>query len=484
MVLAHETTREQTSKGAFGTFAGSSDWRTVRQRFRLLQAGLDTTVIAGASTLIIPGGLVQRSVCSLFFALIFTLGIGWNHGYDTRRMAVGGTQYRAVARGSLVAATGILLFHFIFGPVLPRVTLALVWAVSTVAVILTHVTIRHAIRRARAQGELLRPTVLVGIPAQLQTLTRELGDRATSGNRVVAWCGPEPLDSDEVNRGNALNLQRDTLGNISALVQRTRAEVVIIADGAMSASQLRSVCWEVEDLDVELMIAPAVEAVSPGRMSLQPVAGTTLLSVDLVQSPRQRLVKAAADRVLATLGLLVTAPILAIAAVAIKRDSTGPVFFRQNRIGLDGTTFSMVKLRTMLGDAEQRKAALLDSSNGNDVLFKMRDDPRITSVGGFLRRFSLDELPQLWNVLRGDMSLVGPRPPLPGEAAQYDDVARQRLRVKPGMTGLWQVSGRSDLTWDESVRLDTYYADNVSVGLDMLILLQTVKAVMGGRGAY
>nr|WP_230685256.1 sugar transferase [Cellulomonas sp. JZ18] len=177
-------------------------------------------------------------------------------------------------------------------------------------------------------------------------------------------------------------------------------------------------------------------------------------------------------------------PVVLVAAAAVALTSPGPAFFRQTRIGIDGRPFTMWKLRTMRTDAEEQLAALRTADEGAGVLFKMREDPRVTPVGRVLRRFSVDELPQLWNVVRGDMSLVGPRPPLAREVDAYEDQVHRRLAVKPGVTGLWQVSGRSDLDWDESVRLDLRYADNWSVAMDLMILWKTGRAVLRGAGAY
>ena len=196
------------------------------------------------------------------------------------------------------------------------------------------------------------------------------------------------------------------------------------------------------------------------------------------------LLKSIFDRVVGCLLLLAIAPILLVTAVLVKLTSRGPVLFRQTRVGRGGEQFSMLKFRTMVVDAEARKAELHVLNEGNGVLFKLRDDPRVTKVGKYLRRFSIDELPQLVNVLRGDMSLVGPRPPLPAEVAQYAIDDARRMLVKPGLTGLWQVSGRSDLTWEESMRLDLRYADNWSIALDLLILWKTARAVLGSDGAY
>ena len=202
------------------------------------------------------------------------------------------------------------------------------------------------------------------------------------------------------------------------------------------------------------------------------------------RSISRRRAKRAFDIVLSAIALVILLPVILFVALLIKLDSPGPVFFRQSRIGRDGETFGIVKLRTMRVNAEAELAGLLDRNEGAGPLFKMKDDPRVTRVGGFLRRTSIDELPQLWNVLKGDMSLVGPRPPLPSEVAEYDDPSHRRLIVKPGMTGLWQVSGRSDLTWEQGVRLDLFYVENWSVPGDIRILIQTVGVVLRPNGAY
>jgi exopolysaccharide biosynthesis polyprenyl glycosylphosphotransferase len=236
---------------------------------------------------------------------------------------------------------------------------------------------------------------------------------------------------------------------------------------------------------VELLVAPAITDVAGPRTVVRPVAGLPLLHVEepTFRGPR-RVAKDIMDRVVAAAGLLVLLPVFTALAVAIRIDTRGPIFFRQGRVGRDGRRFDIVKFRTMVQDAETLQAELRERNEAAGVLFKLRDDPRVTRVGGFLRRWSIDELPQLWNVLRGEMSLVGPRPPLPAEVARYEYHVSRRLLVKPGMTGLWQVSGRSDLHWDEAVRLDLYYVDHWSPIMDGAIILRTFMAVVRGNGAY
>jgi len=225
--------------------------------------------------------------------------------------------------------------------------------------------------------------------------------------------------------------------------------------------------------------------VAGDRTTIRPVDGLPMLHVE---HPRldggARVVKEVVDRAGAVLLLLISAPLLLAIALWISAGSTGPVLFRQVRVGKDGREFVMFKFRTMYLDAEARLAEIRHLNEHDGVLFKIRNDPRVTRAGRWLRRLSLDELPQLYNVVRGEMSLVGPRPPLPEEVATYPDDARRRLAVKPGMTGLWQVSGRSDLPWDEAVRLDLRYVENWSLTLDLVILLRTLTAVCRTSGAY
>jgi exopolysaccharide biosynthesis polyprenyl glycosylphosphotransferase len=215
------------------------------------------------------------------------------------------------------------------------------------------------------------------------------------------------------------------------------------------------------------------------------VAGLPLLHVDHPEfTGTKQVIKDAFDKMLGLSALALLLPVFITVALAIRFSDSGPAFFRQTRVGKDGRGFTVYKFRTMVMDAEDRKAQLTVSNESDGVLFKMRKDPRITAVGGWLRRWSLDELPQLINVVRGDMSLVGPRPALPDEAARYGDYVRRRLVVKPGLTGLWQVNGRSDLSWEESVRLDLRYVENWSLVLDLQILWKTASAVITGSGAY
>jgi len=234
-----------------------------------------------------------------------------------------------------------------------------------------------------------------------------------------------------------------------------------------------------------VLVSSAITDVTGPRIHLRPVAGLPLLHIEEPElTGARRLMKGMLDRSLALTGVLCALPLFVGLALAVRLTSKGPAFFRQTRVGVDGKEFTMFKFRSMVVNAEELKAKLEAQNEGKGVLFKMEKDPRITRVGAFLRKWSLDELPQLFNVLNGTMSLVGPRPPLPSEVAQYETDVHRRLMVKPGLTGLWQISGRSDLDWDESVRLDLRYVENWSLAMDLIILWRTVFAVLKREGAY
>jgi exopolysaccharide biosynthesis polyprenyl glycosylphosphotransferase len=253
----------------------------------------------------------------------------------------------------------------------------------------------------------------------------------------------------------------------------------------IDGATLRQLAWELEKTGTDLCVAPALLDVAGPRTTVRPTAGLTLLHVDHPQlSGVRQVLKGLFDRFMAGLALLLLSPVLVVVAVAIKLGDHGPALFTQTRVGKDGHTFKIYKFRTMVVDAEARLAELAPVNDLDGVLFKLRRDPRITPFGARLRKYSIDEFPQFINVLKGEMSLVGPRPALPAEAAKYADHVHRRLVVKPRLTGMWQVNGRSELTWEESVRLDLRYVENWSFALDLQILWKTFSVVLRGSGAY
>jgi exopolysaccharide biosynthesis polyprenyl glycosylphosphotransferase len=276
------------------------------------------------------------------------------------------------------------------------------------------------------------------------------------------------------------------LSEVPELVQQVKADCVLVAPGpAIESDDVRRLAWSLENGPVSLHLAWGFDWVAPHRAKVGRLGPNAVLDLQPTRrSAAARIVKSMIDRTLGLVLLVVTSPLMAVMWLAVRLESRGPGFFTQTRVGLAGKPFTMYKMRTMCLDAEAKKDALRDLNDVDHTLFKIRSDPRVTRVGALLRRTSLDELPQLLNVVRGEMSLIGPRPALQSEVAHYDIDARRRMAVKPGMTGLWQVSGRSDLTWDESIRLDLHYADNWRLVDDVLIAARTVNAVARARGAY
>jgi exopolysaccharide biosynthesis polyprenyl glycosylphosphotransferase len=264
------------------------------------------------------------------------------------------------------------------------------------------------------------------------------------------------------------------------------ADTIIVANRPENdPDYIKRLSWELEGTAAELIISSRIADVAGPRISLRPVDGLPLIHVKIPEFEGGRhSLKRAMDIAVAVLAMIPIAFLTPVIALAIRLDSDGPVFFRQTRIGRDGREFGMLKFRTMRVGAESELAALRAQNEGSGLLFKLKRDPRITRVGAFLRKYSLDELPQFWNVLRGDMSVVGPRPPLPSEVREYDGKVIRRLFIKPGITGLWQVSGRSDLSWEESVRLDLRYVENWSVMSDLMIMWRTARVMISPSGAY
>jgi exopolysaccharide biosynthesis polyprenyl glycosylphosphotransferase len=300
---------------------------------------------------------------------------------------------------------------------------------------------------------------------------------------VVALCVP-PADRARVAATSDVPV--GGLDDVVRLAAQVGAETVAVTSASETAAQyLRELSWQLEGTGMELLVAPGLIEVAGPRLHIRPFEGLPLLAVE---QPRfegwQRMVKTGVDRLLALLALLVLSPVLVGIALAVRASSPGPVLFRQERIGVNGQPFTMLKFRSMVVDADGQVDQLRQGNISDGLLFKLREDPRVTPVGRWLRRLSLDELPQLLNVVGGSMSLVGPRPPLPREVARYDSSVSRRLLVKPGLTGLWQISGRSDLPWEEAVRLDLRYVENWSLALDTKIIWKTFSAVLRARGAY
>jgi len=364
-------------------------------------------------------------------------------------------------------------------------------AVTLPSLVLLSVAGRWALRsrlgRLRREGVARRAVVAVARALDVRSLSELLARTQDTGLRVVGACLPvEDEDGHRLTSRGIRAVSGTDAEAITRAVELCDADAVVVMAGpGVDAQSLRALMWRLEATGTSVHLAQEIGDVAPGRLSLRLREGVGLVQVrHRTLAGPSVLVKQLADRVLGAVAVLVLSPLLLAFAVAIRLDSRGPALFRQVRIGQDGRPFTMIKFRTMVTDAHERRQGLLPNNDGNSVLFKMRDDPRVTRVGRLLRRFSLDELPQIFNVVSGDMSLVGPRPSLPEEVELYAQEVHRRFVVKPGLTGLWQVSGRADLGWADCVRLDLSYVDNWSLSLDLRILGRTLGAVLRGQGAY
>jgi len=404
--------------------------------------------------------------------------------YAERRLGAGSDEYRRVLVAGL-AAVALLSFADRLLPVGALNGLVVVGApVAVVGTLVVRNVHRRRLQAARRRGLMTKQVVVVGRDVAVVDLVRRLRRDPAAGLRVVGACVPRP--------GESLVLADEgvpVLGPLDQAVRvldEVRADAVLVASASETAGQyVRDLAWRLEGTNIELLVGPGLIEVASNRLQVRPTTSLPLLQV---QEPEfrgsRRLVKSLVDRSAAAVLLLVSLPVLVVVGCAVRLTSSGPAFYRHRRIGKHGREFDLLKFRSMVSDADSRIETLLVLNEGNEVQFKMRRDPRVTRVGRLLRRYSLDELPQLINVVKGDMSLVGPRPHVTREVEQYGADMHRRLLVKPGITGLWQVSGRSNLNWDESVELDVRYVENWSLGLDLSIMWRTARAVLGSNGAY
>ncbi|WP_117214090.1 sugar transferase [Allorhizocola rhizosphaerae] len=417
---------------------------------------------------------------SVLLPIALVAAVGSTRSYDKRFLFVGTQEYDRVIRGGLwlIAAASIVSYALELPTARSYVLIAL--PAATAGMVVARFLLRHRLHLRRERGECLRRVIVVGHELAIIALTRQLCRERFHGLEVVGACVPAGSD------GLVGLPVYGTFDDVATAVSHAGADTVIVLScPELDGHALRRMAWQLERDEVDLIVASALIDVAGDRTTIRPVDGLPMLHVEHPRlSGGSRIVKELADRAAASLLILLFAPLLIAIAVLIKRGSPGPVFFKQTRVGRDGREFTIYKFRTMHVDAEARLKELIPLNEYDCVLFKMRDDPRVTPTGRWLRRYSIDELPQLFNVVSGQMSLVGPRPPLPGEVAAYADDVRRRLAVKPGMTGLWQVSGRSDLSWEEAVRLDLRYVENWSLSMDLVIMLRTVTAVLRSSGAY
>lgn len=416
-------------------------------------------------------------------AVVWPVSIALNRGYLRHNIGVGSDEMQATARAGIavIVLAAVLAelrqAHGVLGMVLVAVP------VGIVLTVIARFAARKVLHRRQRAGRNVKAALLIGHTGSVHSLAEVLQREAHAGLRMVGVCVP----AEEVPLARDLGLPVfGDLDQAARLARDLDCEAVAVTTGEQtSRDYLRRLAWSLEGARIELLVHPGLVEVAGPRMHIRPHVGLPLLKIEQPHfTGWRRLVKRGADLIMTLVGLVIISPLMITLGLAIKLSDRGPVFFRQTRVGLDGSTFTMWKFRSMHIDAEERLAALRASHPEVGLMFKLQDDPRITRVGRFLRRYSLDELPQLFNVLTGSMSLVGPRPPLQSEVDAYEHHAHRRLLVTPGLTGLWQVSGRSLLSWEETVRLDLRYVENWTLTLDLLILWKTFFAVLAKRGAF
>ena len=395
--------------------------------------------------------------------------------------------------------TLVALFAVIAAVTEQTVAMTTVVVVAPLLLLISLITRRAVswrLRQLRRAGIAVRRLLAVGPGDAVSELVDQLSLVTDHPMVVVGACTEGGTLAEDIPIAGVIDAERaatgtDVLGGpeiatVTDAVESLRADSVCVVGGSMFASdRLRALSWTLRDSGVELVTAPGLVDLASHRVGFDRAGVVTLLHLRSVPAMgARRIAKFITDRVLASLLLAVFAVPMLLIAFLIRETSPGSILFRQQRIGRDGRPFTMLKFRTMDAGSELLQDDLMSANEHDGVMFKIRDDPRITPLGRLLRRSSLDELPQLINVLRGEMSLVGPRPPMPDEVAQYGPMERRRLLVRPGMTGLWQVSGRSTLNWDETVRLDLRYIDNWTFGTDLRLMWRTISAVVRGTGAY
>ena len=438
----------------------------------------------GASPAAAVNGLSYQWVTAAF-APAWVLLMATGRAYESRFLGGGSEEYKRVFNAAIRFTAVVATFAYATKIELARGYVAVALPLATFLTLAFRHFARQVVYRARIKGEFCHRVLVVGNRQQVIELIKQVRREPKAGLVVVGACVTGNTDTLMIN-GEAIPVMGGLPEVVGALRLLDIDTVAVAASPGVTAGTLRRLSWEIEGSGVDLVVAPQLTDIAGPRIHIRPVAGLPLLYVEEPQlTGARRILKGLFDRVMAGLLVLALAPVLIAITVVIRSMSKGPAFFRQTRVGRGGEEFTVFKFRTMRVDAEDMLASLqAQNENADGLLFKMKSDPRITREGKWLRKYSLDELPQLFNVLLGEMSLVGPRPPLPTEAARYGDDVRRRLLVKPGITGLWQISGRSDLDWDETVRLDLYYVENWSIPFDFLILWRTVFAVLEGRGAY
>jgi exopolysaccharide biosynthesis polyprenyl glycosylphosphotransferase len=464
---------KQTVPGALiqRSFAAPPRWQP--KLFQLVVDLMVAFVAAAAAAELLPAGPDERVVTGVLlvaWAAFLAKARLYTARFITRRSdEIRRTFDASVAAG---ACTAVVAF-------LGRFEVGRGWLLVSVlfgssALVVERELVRRSYERRRQSGNLTRRVLMVGNNSESGALEEMFASDAKLGYEVVGTVDPS-ADGD----------RHQLTTRVLALAHKYDASTAIVAASAIESAVSNRLIRDLMEAGMHVELSSTLTDIDPQRLTVRPLGRFPVVYVEPIRRTGWRaLAKRTFDVALAALGLLIVSPLAAGAAVAVRLSSPGPIIFRQTRVGLNGAPFQVLKFRTMSADAEETLGELAGANEGAGPLFKMKDDPRVTGIGRFLRRTSLDELPQLWNVLRGEMSLVGPRPALASEMAAWDEDLYGRLRVRPGITGMWQVSGRSEASFEEYTRLDLYYVDNWSLVVDLIILARTIPAVFSSSGAY
>ena len=429
---------------------------------------------------------LDYSVTGLIIGILWFACLQISNSRNIRYLGQGNDEYRLVIKATTYFFCAVAIFSYISTIDFARGYILVACPVGLLLLLLERWCLRRYLVHMRGKGRALTRVMVISDDISGAHLYDTLYSARQSGLNPVAFYLPGLPSGTAIKNYDVpvLGYSVDSQQILETCKENNIHAVAVSSGHRLTPKELRMLGWDLAAGHIKLIMAPAMTDIAGPRIRTQPLNGVPLIHVS---TPRMEgfaaVIKRAIDIVASFLGLVFFSPLLLAVTLIVKLDG-GPIFFLQKRVGYRGRPFHMVKFRSMVTNAEELKKELMAQNEGNGILFKMADDPRITKIGKFIRKYSIDELPQLWNVFIGDMSLVGPRPPLESEVAQYEEEAYRRLLVKPGITGLWQVSGRSDLSWEESIRLDLYYVENWSVIGDMVILFRTVRAVFAQEGAY
>jgi len=422
------------------------------------------------------GELSAYEIRNIFLALLVLVSwlffLWFNGSRDTNILGFGADEYKRLINATLFSFTSIAFISYIFKLEISRAFILLVFPFGLITLFISRRMLRRRLLKARSEGRYLSKVLL---------LHAGENDPVESRLSIASHAGFDVVYKVQTLEGSKLDFKQI----VAKAIDNNCDQIMVGQSAIISATELRKLGWALEETSIDLIVAPAVTEIAGPRLKVSNVEGLPLLHLEQpVFSGVSRVTKRLLDLVLSVIGLIVISPFLLIVALMIKFYDRGSIFYSQKRIGQNNKEFSVYKFRTMYEGSHEQRGKVMAETNKDPRLAKDPQDPRVTKPGLFLRRWSIDEIPQIINVLKGEMSLVGPRPPLAEEVSQYEKSEKRRLLVKPGLTGLWQVSGRSELDWEDAVRLDLYYVENWSLTLDILIIIRTAAAVWRGEGAY